>query len=70
MRKAVRDTFAQLKTEAQRVRPAPGTAAPQHDASVEVSEIFDAITEPSIVVDVSFGDLPQPKAPPPLPYKR
>ncbi len=70
MRKAVRDTFAQLKTEAQRVRPAPGTPAPEHDASVEVSEIFDAITEPSIVVDVSFGDAVVPEMPPPLPPKR
>src|SRR4051794_25367858 len=54
MRQAVRDTFAQLRTEAQRVRPAPGAPAPQHDASVEVSQIFEAMLEPSIVVDVSF----------------
>jgi serine/threonine-protein kinase len=56
MRKEVRSTFAQLKEEAQRVRPQFGSIPPEHDASLEVSEIFDAILEPSIVVDVSFGD--------------
>jgi len=70
MRKAVRETFAQLKEEAQRVKPAPGAPAPEHDASVEVSQIFGAMLEPSIVVDVSFGDFEPPKAPPPLPTKR
>ena len=57
MRKAVRETFAQLKEEAQRVRPLPGAPAPEHDGSIEVSQIFGAMLEPSIVVDVSFADL-------------
>jgi len=70
MRNAVRTTFAQLKEEAQRVKPAPGTPEPIHDASAEVSDIFGAMLEPSIVVDVSFGDLPVPGVPPPLPPKR
>lgn len=56
MRKAVRTTFAQLREEAQRVRAPHGSTPPEHDASMEVSEIFDAILEPSIIVDVSFGD--------------
>ncbi len=55
MRNAVRSTYAQLSSEAERVRPQPGTPAPEHDASREVSAMFDAILEPSIVVDVSFG---------------
>ena len=66
MRRVVRDVFAQLKEEAQRVQPAPGVAAAAHDASVEVSQIFGAMLEPSIVVDVSFGDF-LPATPPPLP---
>jgi serine/threonine-protein kinase len=66
MRKAVRDTFAQLSCAAERVRPAPGVAAPEHDAAAEVSEIFGAIVEPSIVVDVSFYGQ---GAPTPLPQK-
>jgi eukaryotic-like serine/threonine-protein kinase len=70
MRKAVRETFAQLKTEAYRVRSAPGAERPQHDASVEVSEIFGAMLEPSIIVDVSFADLELPMGPPPLPPRR
>jgi hypothetical protein len=72
MRKAVRETFAQLKEEAQRVKPAPGMPAPEHDPSAEVSQIFDAILEPSILVDVSFGDFQAPPLPrpPPLPTKR
>jgi serine/threonine protein kinase len=69
MRKAVRETFAQLKEEASRVKPVPGAPAPEHDGSVEVSEIFGAMLEPSIIVDVSFGDF-QPPKPPPLPPKR
>jgi eukaryotic-like serine/threonine-protein kinase len=68
MRKAVRDTFAQLKEEAHRVRPAPGSIAPEHDVSVEVSEIFGAMLEPSIVVDISFSDM-LPASSPPLPKK-
>ncbi len=70
MRKAVRDTFAQLKEEAHRIKAAPGVAAPEHDASVEVSEIFGAMLEPSIVVDVSFADFEDRPRPPPLPTKR
>ncbi len=62
MRKAVRSTFAQLKEDALRVRPAPGVPA-ETDGSVAVSALFDAIVEPSIIVDVSFGDsiVPPPK---------
>jgi eukaryotic-like serine/threonine-protein kinase len=55
MRNVVRTTFAQLREHAQRVQPAPGTPAPVHDGSIEVSQIFGAMTEPSVVVDVSFG---------------
>jgi serine/threonine-protein kinase len=69
MRTAVRETFAQLKEQASRVKPAPGAPTPEHDGSVEVSQIFGAMLEPSIVVDVSFGDFEAPK-PPPLPTKR
>ncbi|MBX3186363.1 MAG: serine/threonine protein kinase [Labilithrix sp.] len=62
MREAVRQTYAQLKEEAQRIKPAPGSGAPPvHDASVEVSQIFENMLEPSIVVDVSFGDTQVPK---------
>ena len=68
MRKAVRDTFAQLKEQAERVKPAPGSPPPVHDASIEVSEIFGAMLEASIVVDVSFADF-APVPPPPLPKR-
>jgi hypothetical protein len=50
------------------VRPAPGAPPPEHDASIEVSEIFGAMLEPSIVVDVSFSEL-LPAKPPPLPER-
>ncbi len=59
MRKAVRSTFAQLKEEAARVRPAlSGAPAPPSaaEASLALSAIFDALVEPSIIVDTSFGD--------------
>lgn len=56
MRAAVRSTYAQMKEAAERVRPAPGAAPIVDDASREVSQIFDAMLEPSVVVDVSFGD--------------
>lgn len=63
MRKAVRSTFAQLKEEAARVRPvstSSGVSSSEpisiSEGSLEVSEIFDAMLEPSIVCDVSFGD--------------
>ena len=69
MRKAVRDTFAQLKEAAQRVKPAPGAPAPVHDAAAEVSAIFESMLEPSIIVDLSFGDFEAPEAPPPLPKR-
>jgi eukaryotic-like serine/threonine-protein kinase len=59
MRAAVRLTFRHLKAEAERVRmPAgalPPSSDPMNDPSREVSNAFDAILEPSIVVDVSFG---------------
>ena len=64
MRKAVRETFAQLKERAQRVRPALSAgppSAPQHDASLDDTDVFEAMLEPSIVVDVSFGDFDAPK---------
>lgn len=55
MRVAVRSTFAQLKQEVSRVSLLPG-GPHVDDPSREVSAIFDAIVEPSIVVDVSFGN--------------
>ena len=56
MRVAVRSTFAQLKEHASRVRLPPGGEPLEHeDPSREVSAIFDAMLEPSIIVDVSFG---------------
>jgi hypothetical protein len=57
MRMAVRSTYAQLKSEAERVR-LPENAAPirADEASREVSAMFDAMLEPSIIVDMSFGN--------------
>jgi eukaryotic-like serine/threonine-protein kinase len=69
MRKAVRETFAQLKEHAERVRPLPGAPEPEHDGSIEVSQIFGAMLEPSVVVDVSFAGV-APAKPPPLPAKK
>ncbi len=57
MRKAVRSTFAQLKDDVEKSRLAHEPAPPSRDASQEVSDVFDQILEPSIIVDVSFGDL-------------
>ncbi len=58
MREAVRTTFAHLKEEALRARPATRSIArPLTEDSVQISEIFDAIMEPSIIVDVSFADI-------------
>jgi serine/threonine-protein kinase len=57
MRAAVRSTFAQLKTEAARVRMSAPTSAEREDPSREVSAAFDAMLEPSVVVEVSFGGL-------------
>lgn len=57
MRAAVRSTFAQLKEQAGRVRLTEGSAPKPIDSSHEVSDLFDAMMEPSIVVDVSFGGL-------------
>jgi serine/threonine protein kinase len=63
MRVAVRSTFAQLREEAARVRAPDGSAPiPDQDPSREVSAIFDAILEPSIIVDMSFGTVPPPKS--------
>jgi serine/threonine protein kinase len=59
MRAAVRSTFAQLRAEAVRIRPPP-TDQPPADPSREVSALFDAMLEPSIVVDVSFSGKPEP----------
>jgi serine/threonine-protein kinase len=69
MRKAVRETFAQLKEHAERVRPLPGAPPPEHDGSIEVSQIFGAMLEPSVLVDVSFSGV-APAKPPPLPTKQ
>jgi serine/threonine protein kinase len=64
MRDAVRSVYAQLREEAQRVRPQAGTPPAEDDASARVSQAFDAIVEPSIVVDVSFGGFEEiPKKP-------
>jgi len=56
MRMAVRSVFAQLKEEVdQRAAAGGGAQAPQEmDPSREVSAIFDAIMEPSVIVDLSF----------------
>jgi serine/threonine-protein kinase len=58
MRSAVRSTFAQLREEAARVRPSL-SAPPMSsvDPSREVSAMFDAMLEPSIIVDVSFSGI-------------
>jgi eukaryotic-like serine/threonine-protein kinase len=57
MRVAVRSTYAQLRQQAVRVKAAPGTASmDQVDPSREVSAIFDAILEPSEIVEVTFGE--------------
>lgn len=63
MRVAVRSTFQQLKAEATRISLVPGTPLPNtsDDPSREVSAIFDAMVEPSIVIDVSFGSKPPPE---------
>ena len=55
MRVAVRSTFAQLREEASRIQAAPGAAVRGDEAAREVSQVFDAILEPSVVVDVSFA---------------
>lgn len=57
MRHEVRSTFAQLKGDVEKARLAQEPAPPSRDPSREVSEMFDQMVEPSIVVDVSFGDL-------------
>ena len=55
MRVAVRSTFAQLREEAERIRPSqPVGMRIDVDPSREVSALFDALVEPSIIVDVSF----------------
>ena len=55
MRVAVRSTFAQLREEAARIRPSLAPPPPgEFDPSREVSALFDAMLEPSIIVDVSF----------------
>jgi hypothetical protein len=62
MRVAVRSTFSQLREEAARVRSpsSPPEPQPRDEVSREVSAVFDAILEPSIVVDMSFGTIPPP----------
>jgi eukaryotic-like serine/threonine-protein kinase len=65
MRAAVRSTFAQLKGDIESARIAHEPAPPSREASRSVSDIFDRIAPPSIVVDVSFGDLDVESLPPP-----
>lgn len=62
MRMAVRETFAQLRDAAEGQAAGGGSQAPASmDPSREVSAIFDAIMEPSVIVDVSFADtIPNP----------
>jgi serine/threonine-protein kinase len=61
MRVAVRSTFSQLREEAARVRAPDGAEPmPRDEGSREVSAMFDAILEPSIIVDMSFGTAPPP----------
>lgn len=63
MRKAVRATFAQLKQEAAQQKaqianePAPPSSDLSERVSREVSAAFDAVMEPSVIVDVSFADM-------------
>lgn len=60
MRVAVRSTFAQLREEAARIRPSrTGAPTGEIDPSREVSALFDAVLEPSIIVDVSFPNEPE-----------
>jgi serine/threonine-protein kinase len=56
MRAAVRSTFAQLKVEATRIAIQGGANGREDETSREVSVLFEGVLEPSIVVDVSFGD--------------
>jgi eukaryotic-like serine/threonine-protein kinase len=63
MRKAVRTTFAQLKQDAAQQKaqianePAPPSADLSQRVSREVSAAFEAVMEPSVIVDVSFADM-------------
>ena len=63
MRKAVRATFAQLKEDAAQQKaqianePAPPSADLSQRVSREVSAAFEAVMEPSVIVDVSFADM-------------
>jgi serine/threonine protein kinase len=65
MRVAVRSTFAQLQSEAARVRPAQGTGPEPEpsDESREISAAFDALMDPSIVINVSFPGTDEPLDP-------
>lgn len=56
MRMAVRSTFAQLREASEGYQEsAPNEGAREVDPSREVSAMFDAIMEPSVIVDVSFA---------------
>ena len=55
MRQAVRSAFAEVKAEAERVRLGVEPVPASVNTSRAVSAMIDAIMEPSIVVDVSFG---------------
>lgn len=56
MRMAVRSTFAQLREASEGQPGGPNSqGAREVDPSREVSAMFDAIMEPSVIVDVSFA---------------
>ncbi len=55
MRQAVRAAFASMRAEAERVRLGAEPVPASVNTSRAVSAMIDAIMEPSIVVDVSFG---------------
>jgi eukaryotic-like serine/threonine-protein kinase len=60
MRAAVRSTFAQLEQAGGRVGLGPGAPPSVLDPARDVSALFDAMVDRSIVVDVSFGDASEP----------
>jgi serine/threonine-protein kinase len=71
MRVAVRSTFAQLREEASRVRPSLTPSSMEDaDPSREVSAIFEAMQEPSVVVEVSFATIELPESGPDVTRQR
>jgi len=61
MRQAVRTAFVEVKSEAERVRLGIEPVPDSMNTSRAVSAMIDAIMEPSIVVDVSFGGFEEKK---------